>query len=163
MTVVDVQKDLGTRSLTIVTDHHATPERLWRLWADPRQLEGWWGPPDYPSTVTDHDLTSGGVVRYYMTGPDGERSHGGWRVLSAEPPTRLEMKDFFADADGNENTDLPSSTMVITIAGAGEGTSRMTVATTWESAEAMQAVLDMGLEEGIRQSLAQLEALLAAD
>jgi uncharacterized protein YndB with AHSA1/START domain len=36
---------------------------VWQLWADPRQLERWWGPPGYPSTFTEHDLTTGGHVR----------------------------------------------------------------------------------------------------
>jgi uncharacterized protein YndB with AHSA1/START domain len=47
----------------------ASPDRVWQLWADPRQLERWWGPADLPATVTAHDLRSGGRVDYHMTGP----------------------------------------------------------------------------------------------
>lgn len=161
MTVVDVSKDVATHSMTIVAEYPATMARVWQLWADPRQLERWWGPPGYPATVTDHDLSSGGVVSYYMTSPEGDRYHGGWRVVRADPPGHLEVEDYFADESGNENTDLPGATMVVSIDEAGAGTTRMTITSTWDSEEAMQKVLEMGMEEGIRAALAQIEALLA--
>lgn len=161
MTVQDVSKDVENHSMTIVAEYPATAERVWRLWADPRQLERWWGPPGYPSTFTEHDLSSGGLVRYFMTGPDGDRFHGGWRVLAADPPHHIELRDFFADEDGNENHDLPGATMVVTVEEAGEGTARMTIASTWASAEDMEKVLAMGMEEGIHAALGQIDALLA--
>ena len=62
---------------------------MWELWADPRQLERWWGPPTYPATVTSHDLRVGGRVEYHMTGPTGDQPHGYWEILDAQPPHRL--------------------------------------------------------------------------
>src|SRR5659263_474246 len=55
----------------------------------PDQLERWWGPPTYPATVVEHDLTPGGHVTYFMTGPEGERFHGWCRVLEVDPPLSL--------------------------------------------------------------------------
>jgi uncharacterized protein YndB with AHSA1/START domain len=162
MTVVDVRKDMDLHSMTIVAEYPAGAARVWRLWADPRQLERWWGPPGYPATVTDHDLTAGGTVRYFMTGPQGDRHHGGWRVIRADEPHSLALEDFFADEDGAENAELPGATMVVSIEETGEGVTRMTIESTWDSAEAMATVLAMGMEEGIQQALGQIEALLAA-
>ena len=161
MTVVDVRKDVASHSMTIVAEYPATIARVWQLWADPRQLERWWGPPGYPATVTDHDLSAGGLVSYHMTSPEGDRYHGGWRVLRADPPTRLEVEDYFADEDGAEDTGMPRSTMVVAIEEAGPGATRMTVTSTWASEEAMRKVLEMGMEEGIRAALGQIEGLLA--
>ena len=45
--------------------------RVWQLWADPRLLERWWGPPGFPATFEHHDLTPGGTITYFMSGPDG--------------------------------------------------------------------------------------------
>lgn len=162
MTVVDVRKDMDRNAMTIVAEYPATAARVWQLWADPRQLERWWGPPTYPATVTEHDLTSGGTVRYFMTGPEGDRHHGGWRVLRAEEPRSLTLEDFFADEHGAEVTELPGATMVVSIEETAPGTTRMTIESTWASAEAMATVLEMGMEEGIQQALGQIEALLAA-
>ena len=67
MTVTSVRKDPEALTMIVTAELDATVERSWQLWADPRQLERWWGPPTYPATVVDHDLTTGGRVTYYMT------------------------------------------------------------------------------------------------
>ena len=76
MPVTDVHHDSEARSLTIVADFAAPVERIWQIYADPRQLEKIWGPPEYPATVVDHDLRPGGRVTYYMTGPTGDKHAG---------------------------------------------------------------------------------------
>ena len=48
MTVVSVEKDLEELTLVLVAEFAAPVERVWQLWADPRQLERWWGPPEPP-------------------------------------------------------------------------------------------------------------------
>ena len=52
MTVTAVRKDPDTLTMTLDAEFEAPPERVWQLWADPRQLERWWGPPTYPATFT---------------------------------------------------------------------------------------------------------------
>ena len=64
------------RSAWTPAEFDAPIERVWQLWADPRQLERWWGPPSHPATVERHDLTPGGDVTYFMTGPEGEKHRG---------------------------------------------------------------------------------------
>ena len=76
MTVTAVRKDLQARKVTVEAEFDASPERVWQLWADPRQLERWWGPPTYPATVDVHDLRPGGRVEYHMTGLEGDRHRG---------------------------------------------------------------------------------------
>ena len=61
MTVTDIRKDSKSRTMTLEAEFPASPERVWQLWADPRQLERWWGPPTYPATVDAHDLRPGAV------------------------------------------------------------------------------------------------------
>ncbi len=78
---------------------------MWQLWADPRQLERWWGPPTYPATVEKHDLTPGGEVTYFMTVPEGDKPRGWWRVTSVIPPKSLEFIDGFADQDGTPSAE----------------------------------------------------------
>jgi uncharacterized protein YndB with AHSA1/START domain len=52
MTVTAVRKDPHALTMTIDAEFDASPERVWQLWADPLQLERWWGPPTYPATFT---------------------------------------------------------------------------------------------------------------
>ena len=42
MSVTSVDKDFESLTLTLVADFDARTERVWQLWADPRQLERWW-------------------------------------------------------------------------------------------------------------------------
>ena len=87
MTVTDIRKDPQSRTMTLEAEFDASPERVWQLWADPRQLERWWGPPTYPATFDSHDLRPGGLVEYHMTGPEGDQPRGFWNVVEVEPRT----------------------------------------------------------------------------
>jgi len=160
MPVTDVTKDLSARSLTITAEFAAPVERVWQVYADPRQLERVWGPPTHPATVVEHSLTPGGRVHYYMTGPDGEKYFGGWNVTAVEEPHRFTFEDFFADADFAPVADLPVSSAEFRFEPSGSGT-RATFTTVYATAEALQQVLDMGMEEGATQATNQIDALLA--
>ena len=89
MTVTAVHKDPAALTMTLEAEFDASPDRVWQLWADPRQLERWWGPPTYPATVTSHDLRPHGRVEYHMTGPEGDQPHGYWEIIEVDPPRRL--------------------------------------------------------------------------
>jgi uncharacterized protein YndB with AHSA1/START domain len=160
MTVTDVRKDPSALTMEIESEFTAPIDRVWQLLADPRRLERWWGPPTYPATFTDFDLTPGGAVTYFMTGPEGERYHGWWRVREVDPPRLLEVQDGFADDDGVPNLEMPVSVMRIELVADGDST-RMTIRSTFPTLEAMEQTLAMGAEEGMRAALGQIDALLA--
>ncbi|WP_018155987.1 SRPBCC family protein [Demetria terragena] len=161
MAVVDVQQDLDNNQLTMISDFAAPVERVWQVWSDPRQLEQWWGPPGYPAAVTEHDLTAGGKVRYFMTSPEGVKHHGWWEVLAAEAPHSLELRDGFGDKDGNPTEAMPVSVTQVELT-EHEGGTRMTSTTTYASADQFKQVLEMGMVEGSTQAANQIDALLAA-
>ena len=108
--------------MTLDAEFDAPPERVWQLWADPRQLERWWGPPTYPATVTSHDLRAGrpGRVPHDRARRATSRRATG-RSLEAEPPHRLVFRDGFANADGTPNTDMPLNESRVTIEAIGAG------------------------------------------
>jgi uncharacterized protein YndB with AHSA1/START domain len=163
MTVTAVRKDADTLTMTLDAEFDASPERVWQLWADPRQLERWWGPPTYPATVTSHDLRPGGRVEYHMTGPAGDQPRGYWEIVEADAPRRLAFRDGFANADGTPNSDMPLNEMLVTIAQIGDGRTRMTIQSTLPDAAAMEQLLGMGMEEGLKQAVGQIDAILAGD
>jgi uncharacterized protein YndB with AHSA1/START domain len=160
MSITSVDKDFDNLTLTLVADFDAPIERVWQLWADPRLLERWWGPPSYPATVEQHDLTPGAGVTYYMTGPAGQKHRGWWRVTSVDPPRSLVFMDGFADQDGTAIADMPISTVRMQLT-EHEGGTRMELRLTFESREQMQQVMDTGTAEGLQQAVGQMDALLA--
>ena len=163
MTVTAVQKDPENLTMTLEAEFDASPARVWQLWADPRQLERWWGPPTYPATVTAHDLRPGGRVEYHMTGPAGDQPRGYWEIVSAEPPNRLVFRDGFANDDGTPNNDLPRNDVDVTIVELGAGRTRMSIASIFPDAAAMEQVLAMGMEEGLTEAVGQIDAILSEE
>jgi len=160
MSGATVHKDPASLSMTVVAEFEAPPERVWKLWSDPRQLERWWGPPSYPATVTRHDFRVGGRVEYHMTGPTGDQPRGYWEIDELDPPTRLVFRDGFANEDGSPDTRLPSMIGCVTIERVGKKT-RMSIQTTFPSIEAMEQLLAMGMEEGIKQAVGQIDSILS--
>ena len=159
MPVTDVQHDLDGLTLTITADFAAPLERIWQVYADPRQLEKVWGPPTYPATFVEHDLTPGGRVTYYMTGPDGAKHAGYWLVTDVDEPRTFSFRDGFADLDFNPLPELPVSTSVYTFTEHNGGT-RATYVSRYESAEALKQVLDMGIVEGATSAINQIDNLI---
>lgn len=163
MTVTAVRKDPQALTMTLEAEFDASPERVWQLWADPRQLERWWGPPTYPATFTKHDLTPGSRVEYHMTGPEGDQPRGYWDIQEVQPPHRLVVIDGFANADGSPNDSLPTGEFRVIIQEVGAGRTRMSIENIFASTEAMEQLLAMGQEEGMKQALGQIDAILAED
>ena len=163
MTVTNVSRDPDALTMTITADLDASTERAWQLWADPRQLERWWGPPTYPATVVEHDLATGGRVTYFMTGPEGDRFHGWWQLLAVDPPNRLELKDGFADESGKPNDAMPTTITAVTLTERHGGGTLMTIETRFPSLEAMEQLVSMGMEEGVVAALGQIPGILAED
>ncbi|MDV6288198.1 SRPBCC domain-containing protein [Streptomyces sp. UP1A-1] len=159
MSVTSLNKDLENLTLTLVADFSAPVERVWQLWADPRQLERWWGPPSYPATVEQHDLTPGGDVTYFMTGPEGDKYRGWWRVATVDAPTSLEFTDGFADQDGVPNADMPTTATRVTLTERDGGT-RMEMLSVFDSRDQMEQLMKMGMEDGLREAVGQMDGLL---
>jgi len=161
MPVIDVQQDLENLTLTISADFAAPVQRIWQIYADPRQLEKIWGPPSHPATVVDHDLTPGSRTTYFMTGPDGEKYAGYWQITAVDEPRSFSFVDGFADADFNPIPGTPVASNVYTFAEHDGGT-RATYVTTFASVEDLHKVLDMGVIEGTTSALNQIDAVIAS-
>ncbi|OZC30607.1 SRPBCC family protein [Gordonia polyisoprenivorans] len=161
MPVTDVTHDLDSRTLTITAEFAAPPSRIWQIYADPRQLERIWGPPSHPATFVDHDFTPGGRVTYFMTGPEGEKYAGYWIIDSLDEPHGFTFRDGFADEDFTPVDSLPVSVNEYSFAEK-DGRTVATFLSTYESAEALQKVLDMGVVEGASGAINQIDDFLVA-
>ena len=160
MPVLDVEKDLDRRTLTVIAQFAAPVERVWALSADPRQVERYRGPPTWPARFVRHDFVAGGGSHSVMTGPDGEQSHGVWRILRVDEPRSFELEDAFADDRGVPNEETGLMRMAASLEPAGDGT-RLVSVTTSASTEQLQQVLDTGMEEGMALAMGPMDGVLA--
>ena len=160
MTVTSVYRDPVARTLTIVAKFDRPAELVWQVWADPRQLERWWGPPAYPATVVDHDLTAGGRVTYYMTGPNGEKLRAWWRIVSVDPPRSLRFEEGNTD-DSRPNDEVPTTSIEVRLIET-PGNTTMTITCQFAPIADKEPVPDAGTEEGMRLAVGQIDTLLAS-
>jgi uncharacterized protein YndB with AHSA1/START domain len=160
MPITSVNSDPEALTLTVVGDYAVPVERLWQAYADPRQLEKFWGPETWSATFMRHDMTPGGRSAYYMTGPDGSLAHGWWRFTAVEEHRGFAVEDGFAHKDGRPNDALPTMRMEFTFEPTPTG-SRMVTVTRFQSVEAMEQLVAMGMVEGMRSALGQLDTVLA--
>ena len=160
MTVISSTKNPEALSFTLIAEFDAGVERVWQIWEDPRQLERWWGPPTWPATFEKHEFTPGGGASYYMTGPSGEKARGWWRITDVQAPTHLEFDDGFADDDGAPDEAMGTTHATVTLEDIGDRT-RMTILSTFESEDQLNKMVEMGMEEGMKEAAGQIDALLA--
>ncbi len=159
MTVISSTKDVDALQLVFVAEFDAAPERVWQVWEDPRQLERWWGPPGYPATFVRHEFSVDGQSRYFMSGPGGEKSNGFWKVISLDEPHSLEIDNGLAGDDGEPMPDVPPGRALVTFEQV-DGKTRMTVVNQFASVEQMNMMLGMGMAEGMRLALDQIDGIL---
>jgi uncharacterized protein YndB with AHSA1/START domain len=160
MPITSVTRDTEALTMTVVADFTASVERLWDAYVDPRQIERFWGPPTWPATFTRHDAAAGGRSAYTMTGPDGQ-SHGGyWEWLSVDPVKGFEVRDGFATPDGEPDGSMPSMRMTYAFEGTAQG-SRVTTTTYFDSVDELEQLLQMGMEQGMREAMGQMDEVLA--
>jgi len=159
MPVTDISADADTLTMNITADFDAPLERVWRVFTDPRQLERFWGPPGWPSTFTRFDFAPGGLALYHMTSPHGEVSRGRWEFLSIDEPRSFEVLDGFADEDGDLTGQFDPMRMVFAFEQTPTGT-RLNGTTYFTSADSLEQMVQMGMVEGTRQAMGQLDAVL---
>ncbi|AZZ54803.1 SRPBCC family protein [Rathayibacter iranicus] len=160
MTVLESVKDVEKLTLTITAEFESGADRVWLLWTDPRKLERWWGPPTWPATFERHEPVEGGRSNYAMTGPDGEQARGWWRVTLVDEPTRFEFEDGFADEHGEPIDAMGVTRAAVTLNEIAPGRTRMTIRSNFDSLEQLEQMVLMGMEEGMRQAIGQIDAIL---
>jgi uncharacterized protein YndB with AHSA1/START domain len=94
-----------------------------------------------------------------MTGPEGERSHGWWRVTAVDPPGSLEFTDGWADRDGAPQPGLPTTAVQARLSEQ-DGRTRMELRFVLESGEHWEQLECRGAFDVFPQSVGQMDAVL---
>lgn len=159
MTFVSAEKDPAARTMTFIAEFDAPVDRVWRVWSDRSTLERWWGPPEYPATIREFDFAPGGWMLYRMVGdPDGEALDGRLTFVSIDEPREIVYDEAFIPTDGdNDEATLNRSVVTFTES---DGTTRMTIVTTFTRDEEFEQAVEFGAIEGYEAGIGQIDALL---
>jgi uncharacterized protein YndB with AHSA1/START domain len=154
----NITKNRDTKELIMDRVFDAPLETVWDAWANPEKLAKWWGPRGWQTTIKTFDFQPGGSWHYAMKCVDenqgewfGKESWGRAIFENIDEPNSFTYKDYFSDAAGNLNSDLPE--MVITVSFAEQdGKTHVTSRGVFETAEAYDKVIAMGVEQGAAET-----------
>jgi uncharacterized protein YndB with AHSA1/START domain len=162
MTTAMQTERVGERELVITQHFDAPVELVWKAWTDPVAIAAWFGPHGFTTTVTTLDLRPGGVWHYCMHNEEYGDAWGKAVYVEVDPPRRLVYQDMFSDAEGNTNEEMPVTTVTITLAEQDGGT-LFTSHALYAAGEDLAKVLEMGMEQGMAETLERLGAYVTAN
>lgn len=164
-----VTKDLENKTLIIERRFDAPKDRLWQYYAEKEKFEQWWGPEGWETTTKEFNFTPGGRVHYGMKCVDeaqgewfGQVSWGLMEIESVDAPNSFTYRDYFSDADGNLNRDMPTLTVVNEFTEE-DGRAMLVSRSFANSAEQIEELIKMGMLEGFDSQLGKLDKILAEE
>lgn len=164
---VKVTKDLENKILIIEREFDASKDKVWQAYADKETFEKWWGPEGWETTAKEFNFAPGGRVHYDMKCVDenqkdwfGRSSWGVMTIESVNAPNNFTYTDYFSDADGTLNQEMPA--LKVTNEFVEEnGTTKLISRSFADSADQIEQLIQMGMIEGFTSQLIKLDALLA--
>jgi len=139
--------------IRITRDFAATPEQLYRAHVDPELYARWVGPDSLTTRIDHWDARSGGSWRF-VSGRDGEEYgfYGSFHEL--RPDRIVQTFTYEGEPDG-------VALQTLRIEDLGGGRSRLHVQSLCDSFEARDGWLASGMELGVNEGYAKLDAMLA--
>jgi len=144
----------------------APRELVFAMFKEADHLKHWWGPKGWELPVCNIDFRPGGVWHYCMKCADqsqgeyyGMESWGKGVYKEIIEPEKIVYTDYFSDAEGNENPEMPATEVTMEFIDLG-GKTKLVSSSEYVSAEALKSVTDMGMLEGITETWDRLEARL---
>ena len=144
--------------ITLTKTFKAPKELVFLMFKNPH-IQQWWGPTTYPVKVSNQDFTVGGSWHYCMVGPEGQEAWGKAFYDEIDEPNKLVFRDYFSNAEGAIDESLPSGQSTVTFDEA-NGHTTLTLRGEYQSSEEVKKLIEMGMVEGFKDTLTQLEALL---
>lgn len=167
MVKVKVVRDLENRTLIVERMFEAPKAKLWQAFANKDRFVQWWGPEGWETTVKEFDFRPGGKLHYGMKCVDenqgewfGQESWGIMHIETVDEPNSFSVTDYFSDADGTINRQMPSQKFKVELVEE-DGKTRLVSRSVTETAEQLGELLKMGMVEGFESQLNKLEKMLA--
>lgn len=152
------------RTFTLSRTFDAPRDLVFAAFSQCEHLKHWWGPQGWSLPVCEMDFRVGGVWFYCMRGQgqDGKPMDSCGRATydAIEAPEKIVYTDAFVDREGNPLANTPTMQITVTFE-AVDGKTRVTSETVFATKEDLEAVKNMGMEQGITETWDKLETYLA--
>lgn len=142
----------GKQEILISRTLDARRERIFQAMTDPKLIPQWWGPAMYTTAVDKLEAKQGGIWRFVQTDEAGQvhAFHGVFHEVVS--PERIVMTFEYEGAPGNvllQTTWLEEA----------DGKTLLREQLVFQSVQARDGMVEMGMEKGNNESLDRLEAL----
>jgi uncharacterized protein YndB with AHSA1/START domain len=158
---VSVTRNEAERELILERVFNAPRDLVFQAFGACEHLRHWWGPRGWTLPMCEMDFRAGGVWNYCMGGPGGERSCGKAVFQEITPPARIVYTDSFADENGNPLPNMPEMQVAVEFTES-DGQTRLTTRSQFASLAELDAVVGMGMLEGISETWDRLEEYLTS-
>ena len=147
----------GDRSIVITRRFAAPPALVFRAHLEPDLIRRWMlGPDGWTMPVCHSDARPGGSFRFEWSNGAGQGFHATGEYLDLSPP------DSITHVERMFLPDPTPDSLVVTRFTAADGGTLLTMTMTLADADARAALLASGMEDGLEDSYARLETVLAA-
>lgn len=151
------------REFVVSRSFKAPRELVWQAWSQCEHLQHWWPPTGWSLPVCKMDFRPQGIWHYCMKGPGPDgieiESWGRTRFREIVKPERIVSIDAFSDAAGNVAENMPEMVITVTFVET-DGQTAVTSCAEFATAADLDAIVQMGMAEGVTQSWNQLAAYL---
>jgi len=155
-----VRKDLEQKQITFERVFNAPREKVFKAFTDPEIIAQWWGPRGWTTTVKTMEVKPGGVWHYGMRDTQGQEAWGKSVYKEIVKPERIVYIDTFTDEAGTHNPNMPELHVELEFIDE-DGKTKVVSRTTFATAEQLQQVVDMGMEQGFKETWDRLAEYLA--
>jgi uncharacterized protein YndB with AHSA1/START domain len=142
------------REIRVERIFDAPRDRVWRAYTDPKQVAQWWGRGN-KLVVERMEVERGGHWRFVEHGPDGVHGFEG-RFREVTPPERIVQTFEWDGMPGFVSIDTA------TFEDLGDGRTRVVSTSLFHTTEERDGMLGSGMEQGLNESYAALDRLLAS-
>lgn len=152
---------VGDTDVVITRLFHAPPQIVFQAYTRPEYVRRWWAPVSRGVRVLECevDLRVGGGYRYVLEHPRGRIAFLG-TYLEIVPPTRLVYTERYCP---DAVTPLPDAGHLTVSFEERDGLTFFTARVHYPSKDVRDQVLASGMEDGMRETYALLDELVAAE
>ena len=144
----------GVPFIDIVREFNAPVAALFRAHVEPDLVRQWLGPNGYEMDIERWEFTSGGSYRYTHKDKDGEYAFRGVFHVVRENDFAIQTFEFegYPDVVAIES---------LTFTDLGDGRARLSIHSVYPTLEARDGMVASGMETGVVEGYARLDALAA--
>jgi uncharacterized protein YndB with AHSA1/START domain len=143
------------REIVMTREFDAPRELVFEAHSKCEHFVKWWGPRRYALAECEMDFRPGGRYRFVHRGPEGVEEHGfRGEYREVVPPERIVWTFEWEGMPGHV------SVGTLTLEDLGEGRSKLTAHSLFDSVEDRDGMLQSGMEEGSAETWDRLAELL---